>query len=366
MLYYVFEEQELEERCVAKSRSTAMNLSSRVPTSSSSAKSPIISQRPGILIATEKTEGRMKGNSESDAASSSQARLQDAFLGGLMDKATGKLVATKEDSGDVDLSESETGSEENVTTKPVAHKTASRKSHASSKSECQGSPKAERTEWSHKLHVSPATVHHTEAVFVIVRRIYRREHDDPMNDLDVNMAFWSILLNTTLRAAVHLGQDHDANLHYVKSHWNSVGQLFNETGKLISEQKEITGVSTIAFKDATWMSTSLLCEKAYRITNAKVCVFSDSVLCVGKMGDDPIATWKNKTKWYFENNHLKDLNRIDGKPTEFEWNIFTGIITLGLLEKIQSLMRDLQCKPEHFTDRIIVMSMYNDIQWRAK
>ena len=144
-----------------------------------------------------------------------------------------------------------------------------------------------------------------------------------------------------------------------------MGQLFNETGKLISEKKEITGVSTIAFKDATWMSTSLLCEKAYRITNAKVCVFSDSVLCVGKMGDDPIATWKNKTEWYFD-NHLKDLNRIDGKPTEFEWNIFTGIITLGLLEKIQSLMRDLQCKPEHFTDRIVVMSMYNDIQWRAK
>ena len=295
-MLYVFEEQELEERCVAKSRSTAMNLSSHVPTSSSSAKSPIVSQRPGILIATEKTEGRMRGNSESDAASSSQARLQDAFLGGLMDNATGKLVATKEDSGDVDLSESETGSEENVTRKPVAHKRASGKPHASSKSECQGSPKAERTEWSHKLHVSPATVHHTEAVFVIVRRIYRREHDDPTNDLDVNVAIWSILLNTTLRAAVHLGQDHDANLHYVKSHhWNSVGQLFNETGKLISEQKEITGVSTIAFKDATWMSTSLLCEKAYRITNAKV-VFSDSVLCVGKMGDDPIATWRSRTK----------------------------------------------------------------------
>ena len=89
--------------------------------------------------------------------------------------------------------------------------------------------------------------------------------------------------------------EHDANLRYVKNHfWNSVGQLFNETGKLISEQKEITGVSTIGFKDATWMSASLLCEKAYRITNAKVYVFSDSVLCVEKMGDDLIATWKSK------------------------------------------------------------------------
>ena len=36
--------------------------------------------------------------------------LQDAYLGGLMDTATVKLVTTKEESGDVDLSESETWS----------------------------------------------------------------------------------------------------------------------------------------------------------------------------------------------------------------------------------------------------------------
>ena len=48
-----------------------------------------------------------------------------------------------------------------------------------------------------------------------------------------------IFLNTTLRAAVHLGKDHDANLHHVKNNlWNSVGQPFRETEKLISEQKE--------------------------------------------------------------------------------------------------------------------------------
>ena len=106
------QEQKGEERSVAKSKSTAMNLSSHVPTSSSSSKSPIASKSPGIPIAQEKPESRMRGNSESDAASSSQARLKDAYLGGLMDTATGKLVATKEESGGVDLSESETGSEE--------------------------------------------------------------------------------------------------------------------------------------------------------------------------------------------------------------------------------------------------------------
>ena len=59
---------------------------------------------------------------------------------------------------------------------------------ASSKSDCLGSPKAEKTEWSHSLRVSPATVHHMEAVFLIVRETHGREHDDFVNDLDVNMA----------------------------------------------------------------------------------------------------------------------------------------------------------------------------------
>ena len=53
--------------------------------------------------------------------------------------------------------------------KPVAYKTATEKPYASSESDCQGGPKAEKTEWSQKLHVSPATVHHMEAVFSIVR-----------------------------------------------------------------------------------------------------------------------------------------------------------------------------------------------------
>ena len=70
-------------------------------------------------------------------------------------------------------------------------------------------------------------------------------------------------------------------------------------------------------------------------------------------------------KWYSENNHFKDMNRIDGMPTEFEWKIFPGITTLGL-EKIQSFMRDLQCELDHFKDRIIFMSTYNDIEWKAK
>ena len=63
-----------------------------------------------------------------------------------MDKATGKLVATKEESGDVDLSESETGSEEDVTGQPVANKTAAGGTLSIHKNQtARESPKAEKT-----------------------------------------------------------------------------------------------------------------------------------------------------------------------------------------------------------------------------
>ena len=72
------QEQKGEERSVAKSKSTAMHLSSHVPTSSSSAKGPIASKGPGKLMASGKPESRVRRNSEPDAASSFQVRLQDA------------------------------------------------------------------------------------------------------------------------------------------------------------------------------------------------------------------------------------------------------------------------------------------------
>ena len=146
-----------------------------------------------------------------------------------------------------------------------------------------------------------------------------------------------------------------------------MGQLFNETEKLISEQTEITAVNTINFKEFHVDVHKLIVQPSlWRSPTPKPT--SSPTLCFvwGKMGDDPIATWKSKIKWYSKNNHFKDMNRIDGMPTEFEWNMFPGTTTLGLLEKIQSLMRDLQCELEHFKDRIIFMSMYNDIAWQEK
>ena len=71
---------------MAKSKPTVMNLSSTVSASSSSAKDPIASKSLGILRVSGKPDARERRNSKPDAASSSQGRLKDAHLGGLMDR----------------------------------------------------------------------------------------------------------------------------------------------------------------------------------------------------------------------------------------------------------------------------------------
>ena len=57
-----------------------------------------------------------------------------------------------------------------------------------------------------------ATSHFSEAVFSMIREIYGRQPGDLMKDLNVNLAIWRKSMNTILRATVHLGKDHEANL----------------------------------------------------------------------------------------------------------------------------------------------------------
>ena len=167
-----------------------------------------------------------------------------------------------------------------------------------------------------------------------------------------------MFMNTTLRAAVLLGKDNDTNLSFVK---NSLWK----TNRAVSGQTETTGISLIIFQVLRWVSSSSLHSRAYQCATARVYVFSESLLCLGNVGNDLVESWKKQIQWYSENDYFSELNRIDGQLVEFEWKIFPGFITVGILNEIQQVMGKLQCEPENFTGRIIFMSMFNDIVWDA-
>ena len=93
----------------------------------------------------------------------------------------------------------------------------------------------------------------------------------------------------------------------------------------------------------------------------KAYVFSDSVLFLGGISDQPVEAWKNKIIWHLETRYLKDLNRIDGEPMDFEWKNIPGFTTFGIFVEIKKVKTELQCKPEQFEGRILFMSVYNDM-----
>ena len=183
--------------------------------------------------------------------------------------------------------------------------------------------------WPHHFHTSPDCVPHTVKVFSIVRKIYDRKPTDNLKDLDVNTSIWGIFMSVTLQAAVHRGRDDSLNLRSVKNESSkSVEHLFRTTEKLIKEQTEITGLSTINWDQPMWRESSLLCDRAVRIMKSKTFIFSDSVLFLGGISPEPVQAWKDKIKWYLETRFLKELDQIDGAQMEFEWQNFPGFTTL--------------------------------------
>ena len=91
---------------------------------------------------------------------------------------------------------------------------------------------------------------------------------------------------------------------------------------------------------------------------------SSRILCCGSGGSFNILIPTKLGRTELQESSVKsyrDYDGINGEPTEVEWNIFPGLTTLQLCDKINDLLSDLGQTPETFTGRILVMSMFNDI-----
>ena len=146
-------------------------------------------------------------------------------------------------------------------------------------------------------------------------------------------------------------------------------QMFDVTAQLVNDQEEIHGLDKIQWEKYSWTRLSLIRdETVINLQRTKVYVFSDSVLCLGRILQHPDSNeaWKNRIAGVKAEKSCRDYNGIDGEPTEFEWNIFPGFTTLQLCGKINDLLSDLGETPEIFTGRILFMSMFNDISCDRK
>ena len=316
-----------DNRIVAKSKPTTMNLVFSVSTSSSTVNSPIASKSPGKLKSTVET-WRKRSQSSTASSSSRMARRSQLHV-----RTASKLVATDEDQKHLNYPEDVS------TGKFVAPGYPGN----SGNSGTEGNDE----DWPHQSpYFNKLCAAHGEGFLDRETKIR----------IKWRITTWT-QLSVTLRAAVHLGKDYTENLRSTKNQpKKSLRQLFQVTERLITDQ-----TTTIDWQQPMWRETTLSTDRAVQCATAKTQVFSDSVLCLGGISDEPVQAWESKIEWVFGNKFSRIFGSDRREPMKFKWKDFPGCTSWGILDEVQNMMTESKCELEQFNGRMIFMPMYNDI-----
>ena len=112
-------------------------------------------------------------------------------------------------------------------------------------------------------------------------------------------------MSSTLQASLFLEKNYSDNWHSIQNTEDlTMKQMFHISEKLITEQSdEIYGMSTINWEHCSWKYLSLVGdEQVISLLHTKVYVFSDSVLCLGKVNQNPTSN----TVWEEQLGRFKD------------------------------------------------------------
>ena len=154
--------------------------------------------------------------------------------------------------------------------------------------------------------------------------------------------FWGMFIAATMNAATFMGKNFLDNQNSIKNSTDlALKKRFDISEKLVSEQEEMNNLDKMSWKNHSWKQLSLIGdETVINLQRIKVHVFSDSVLCLGKVHQHPESNeaWKKRIEWIINEKSSRDYDAINGEPTEFEWNIFPGFTTLQFDGKVTDLL----------------------------
>ena len=195
----------------------------------------------------------------------------------------------------------------------------------------------------HDGSVKPETVNHQEqaysenfvmgsdaAEFVNKIKDHVRNRQKRMSNVaessEEHSIIWGMFMVTTLNAATFMGNNFSTIQSVVKNHEDlTLKQMFDVTAQLVNNQDEINGLDKILWGKDSWTRLSLIGDETIiNLQRTKVYVFSDSVLCFGKVLQhlESNEAWKNRVAGVRSEKSYRDYDAINGESTEFEWNIF--------------------------------------------
>ena len=167
---------------------------------------------------------------------------------------------------------------------------------------------------------------------------------------------WGMFMATTLNAVTFMGKNYSTMQNVVQNEENfTLKQMFDITAQTIHNEDEIYCLDKVLYQKNSWTQLSLINDPVIiSLQSTKVYVFSDCVLCFGKVLQHPECNeaWKNRIAGVRAEKSYRDFDVINGESTEFEWNIFPGFTTLQFCGKINDLLSDLGQTPATLTGRI--------------
>ena len=109
---------------------------------------------------------------------------------------------------------------------------------------------------------------------------------------------WGMFMAATMNTATFMGKNFSTIQNFIMNSEDlTLKQMFDITAKLVSDQDEINGLYTIHWGKNSWRQLSLIGdETVINLQRTRVYVFSDSVLCFGRILQHPDSNeaWKNR------------------------------------------------------------------------
>ena len=130
---------------------------------------------------------------------------------------------------------------------------------------------------------------------------------------------------------------------------------------MLAHEAEILNRSPIDWTAPSWTRSTLTHEQVIKWTKAKVYAYQILSFALGRC-----RSIQKRTKDGNINSKNFDSPIITENHLEFEWNIFPGLTSLEILQKIQKDLQNQNIEPVSFEERIIFMSMFNDIDWTKR
>ena len=156
-------------------------------------------------------------------------------------------------------------------------------------------------------------------------RIRQKRMSSNAEDCTEHSIIWGMFMATTLNAATFMGKNYSTMQNVVQNEENlTLKQMFDVTAQTIHNEDEIYCLDKVVYQKNSWTQLSLINDPVViGLQSAKVYVFSDSVLCLGKVLQHPECNeaWKNRVAGVRAERSYRDYDAINGESTEFEWNI---------------------------------------------